>query len=106
MTSPGVFDLIEGNRFYSFYFLSGRELPVLRLDLCSERGTYRAETQYFDKTIFRGETKEEITTLRFPPSPPYMLKNQRLYHISIFIEALSEADTQRYPYRFSILPVR
>jgi hypothetical protein len=106
MTSPGVFDIIEGNRLYSFYFLSERELPVLRLELGSERGTYRAEIQYFDKTIFRGETKEEITTLRYPPSPPYMLKNQRLYHVSIFIEALSEADTQRYPYRFSILPVR
>ncbi len=106
MTSPGVFDLVEDNRFYSFYFTSQRALLDLRLDFGSQRGLYKAEIKYFDKMIFRGETKDETKTLRFPPVPPYKLKNQNLYHISIFIKNLSEVDTQRSPYRFSILPIR
>jgi hypothetical protein len=106
MTSAGVFDLIENNRRYSFYFSSWRELSRLRLDLGSERGAYRAEITYFDKIIFQGETKDEIKTLHFPPIPPYKLKNRNLYHISIFIRTVREADTAKFPYRFSIIPVR
>jgi hypothetical protein len=106
MTSPGVFDLVEDNRVYSFYFSSWRELPDLRLDLGSERGVYVAEIKYFDKIIFREETKDETKIVRFSPVPSYKLKNQDLYHISIFIRAISDADTQKAPYRFSILPVK
>ncbi|MCK4932599.1 MAG: hypothetical protein KAT01_10565 [Candidatus Aminicenantes bacterium] len=106
MTSPGVFDLIEDNRLYSFYFSSWRELPDLHLDFGSEKGVYTAEIKYFDQTIFRGQTRAEIKTLRFPPVPPYTLKNQNLYHISIFLDNRSDIDTQESPYRFSILPVR
>jgi hypothetical protein len=106
MTSPGVFDLIEDNRLYSFYFSSWRELPDLHLDFGSEKGVYTAEIKYFDQTIFQGQTKAEIKTLRFPPVPPYNLKNQNLYHISIFLENRSDIDTQESPYRFSILPAR
>jgi hypothetical protein len=106
MTSLGVFDLIEDNRLYSFYFSSWRELPELRLDLGSERGAYEAEIKYFDKTIFQGETKDEIKTLFFPSVPPYDLKNQNLYHISIFLINKSDTETAKFPYRFSIIPVR
>jgi hypothetical protein len=106
MTTPGVFDLIEGNRLYSFYFSSWRELPDLRLDLGSDSGIYMAEIKYFDKTIFRGETQNAIKTLRFSPVPPYKLKRQHLYHISIYLENLSDVDIQKSPFRFSILPVR
>ncbi len=106
MTNAGVFDLIEDNRLYSFYFSSWRELSDLQLDFGSERGVYAAEIKYFDQTIFQGQTKTEIKRLRFPPVPPYNLKNQNLYHISIFLENKSDVDTQKSPYRFSILPVR
>jgi hypothetical protein len=106
MTSPGVFDLVEDNRVYSFYFSSWRELPDLRLDLGSERDLYEAKIKYFDKTVIQIETKNETKTLHFPPVPSYKLKNQNLYHISIFIRAISDADTQKAPYRFSILPIK
>jgi hypothetical protein len=106
MTSPGVFDLIEDNRLYSFYFSSRRKIPDLRLDFGSERGIYRAEIKYFDKTIFLGEIKTEIRTLNFPPVPPYSLHNQNLYQISIFLENKSNVDTSASPFRFSILPAR
>jgi hypothetical protein len=106
MTAPGVFDLVEDNRVYSFYFSSWRELRNLRLDLGSEGGLYETEIRYFDKIIFRGETKDETKTLRFPPAPSYKLKNQHLYHISIFIHNLLDVETQSSPYRFSILPIR
>jgi hypothetical protein len=106
MNSPGVFDLIEDNRLYSFYFSSWRKLPNLHLDFGSEKGVYAVEIKYFDQTIFQGRTKAEIKTFRFSPVPPYALKNQDLYHISIFLENESDIDIQRAPYRFSILPVR
>ena len=106
MTNPGVFDLIEDNRLYSFYFSSWRELPDLLLELGSDQGLYTAEIKYFDQVIFRGQTQEEIKTLRFPPVPAYNLKSQNLYHISIFLENKSDVDTQKSPYRFSILPIR
>jgi hypothetical protein len=106
MTSPGVFDLIEDNRLYSFYFLSRRELRNLSIDLGSKRGIYEAEIKYFDQTIFQGQTREKIKTLRFAPLPAYNLKNQNLYHISIFLENKSDTDTAKSPFRFSILPVR
>lgn len=106
MTTPGVFDLVEDNRLYSFYFSSWRELHDIRLDLGSERGAYQAEIKYFDRTIFQGQTHAEIKTFRFPPEPPYGLRNQNLYHISIFLENKSNVDTSKSPYRFSILPIR
>ena len=106
MISPGVFDLIEDSRHYSFYFSSWRKLPDLQIDLGSDRGVYEAEIAYFDQTIFQGQTKEEIKTLRFPPIPAYDLKNQILYHISIFLENKSDSDPAKFPFRFSILPVR
>jgi hypothetical protein len=106
MTTPGVFDLVEENRLYSFYFSTWRKLHDLRLDLGSERGVYWAEIRYFDKIIFQGETKERSKTLRFPPVPPYKLKNQHLYHISIYLKNKSDAVTAKFPYRFSILPTR
>jgi hypothetical protein len=106
MTAPGVFDLIEDNRLFSFYFSSWRELPDLRLDFGSEEGGYEAEIKYFDQVIFRGQTQEEIKTLHFPAMPAYNLKSQNLYHISIFLENISDVDTQKSPYRFSILPDR
>ena len=106
MTNPGVFDLIEDNRLYSFYFSSWRELSDLHLDFGSERGVYAADIKYFDQTIFQGQTSAEIKRLRFLPVPPYNLKNQNLYHISIFLENKSDVDTQKSPYRFSILPIR
>lgn len=106
MISPGVFDLIENNRRYSFYFSSWRELSRLRLDLGSDRGVYAAEIKYFDKNIFQGETKDEIKTLHFPPIPCYNLKNQNLYNINVFIRTVREADTPKFPFRFSIIPVR
>jgi hypothetical protein len=106
MTSPGVFNLIEDNRLYSFYFSSWRELPDLHLDFGSEKGVYAAEIKYFDQDIFRGQTRAEFKALRFPPVPPYTLKNQNLYHISIFLENRSDINTQESPYRFSILLVK
>ncbi len=106
MTAPGVFDLVEDNRLYSFYFSSRRKVPELQLELGSARGVYEAEIQYFDQPIFQGQTHAEIKTLRFPPVPPYNLKNQNLYHISIFLENRSDTDTEKSPYRFSILPIR
>lgn len=106
MTSPGVFDLIEDNRLYSFYFSSWRKLSDLRLELDSERGAYDAEIMYFDQVIFREQTRAELRKLRFQPVPAYKLRNQNLYHISIFLENRSDVDTQKSPFRFSILPVR
>jgi hypothetical protein len=106
MTSPGVFDLIEDCRLFSFYFSSWRKLPDLKIELGSERGVYAAEIKYFDQTLFQGQTREEIKTLRFPPIPAYDLKNQKLYHISIFLENKSDSDPSKFPFRFSILPVR
>jgi hypothetical protein len=106
MTSPGAFDLLEDNRSYSFYFSSWREIPELCLDFGSESGVYEAEIKYFDKTIFRGETEHEIKTLHFPPDPPYKLKNRNLYNIILFLENKSDIETVKFPYRFSILPIR
>ncbi len=106
MTSPGIFDLIEDNRLYSFYFSSWRELPELRLDLGSERGAYAAEIKYFDTTIFRGETKDEIKTLCFSSVPPYKFKDRHLYHISIYLINKSDTELAKFPCRFSIIPVR
>jgi len=105
MTAPGVFDLVEDNRPYSFYFTSWRELPDLRIDFGAEKGVYAVNIEYFDATIFRGRTEEEIKTFRFPPVHPYSLKKQNLYHISIFLENKSDVDIQKHPYHFSILPV-
>jgi hypothetical protein len=106
MTAPGVFDLIEENRPYSFYFTSWRELPDLQVDFGSEKGVYAVNIKYFDKTLFRGQTEEEIKTFRFPSVHPYTLKQQNLYHISIFLENKSDIDIRKHPYRFSILPIR
>ncbi|MGD9344242.1 MAG: hypothetical protein PVH84_00150 [Candidatus Aminicenantes bacterium] len=106
MTAPGVFDLIEDNRLYSFYLSSWRKLPEFRLGLGAERGVYKAEVKYFDTTIFQEQISAEVKTLHFPPTPPYKLRNQNLYHISIYLENLSDADTQKSPFLFSILPTR
>jgi hypothetical protein len=106
MIAPGVFDLVEDNRLYSFFFSSWRRLQELRLDLGADRGVYKAAVKYFDKAIFGGDIEVEVKTLHFSPTPSYKLKNQNLYHISIYLENLSHADTQKSPFRFSILPIK
>jgi len=106
MTAPGVFDLVEDDRLYSFYFSSWRILPELRLDLDAEGDVYKAEVKYFDTTIFLEKISREVKTLRFLPVPSYDLKTRNLYHISIYLENLSDADIQKSPFRFSIQPIR
>lgn len=106
MTSPGVFDLIEENRLYSFYLSSWRQIPEFRIDFGSEKGTYSVNIKYFDATVFQGQTDTEMKTYQVLSLPSYALKKKRLYHLSIFLENLSDFDTAQHPYRFSILPPR
>jgi len=105
MTEPGSFALVEGNRAYSFYFSSRRNIPEIQLDFGSAHGTYDVEIQYFDEVIFNDTIAEEIKTLRYPLTP-YRLGRKNLYHITIILKNDPEISTAAHPFNLALVPSR
>jgi hypothetical protein len=105
MTGPGTFDLVEGNRAYSFYFTSWRDIPKIQLSFGSNVADYDVEIKYFDQVIFDNKISKEIQSIHYP-STPYRLGNKNLYHIYITLKNSPEISTAANPFHLAIIPSR
>jgi hypothetical protein len=105
MTDPGSFQLVEGNRAYSFYFSSWREIPKIRLEFGSPQDTYDVEIKYFDKVIFDEKISAELKTFD-QPATPYRLGKKNLYHIYITLKNSPDISTAANPFHLAIVPSR
>jgi len=105
MTEPGTFHLVEGNRAYSFYFTSWRDIPKIQLEFGSTVAAYDVEIKYFDAVIFNDKISKEIKTIHYP-STPYHLGRRNLYHIYITLKNSPEISTAANPFHLAIVPVR
>jgi hypothetical protein len=105
MTEPGSFELVEGNRAYSFYFSSWRAIPKIQLKFGATQGEYDVEIAYFDEGIFKERISQGITTIDCP-STPYLLGKKHLYHIYLILNNSPDISTAANPFHFAIIPTR
>jgi hypothetical protein len=105
MTEPGSFELVEGNRAYSFYFASWRKIPKIQLEFGSTHGDYDVEIKYFDEAIFKERIPAGIRTIDCP-SAPYLLGKKHLYHIYITLTNSPKISTAANPFHLAIIPYR
>jgi hypothetical protein len=105
MTDPGSFELIEGNRAYSFYFSSWRKIPKIQLKFGPTHGDYHVEIKYFDEVIFKKQISPGIKTIDCP-STPYHLGKKHLYHIYLTLMNSPEISPAANPFLLAIVPTR
>jgi hypothetical protein len=105
MTEPGSFELVEGNRAYSFYFSSWRKIPKIKLAFGSTHAVYDVEIKYFDEVLFDDKIAREMKTIH-SPSKSYRLGNTNLYHIFITLKNDPGISTAAHPFRLAIVPSR
>jgi len=105
MTEPGLFELVEGNRAYSFYFSSWRKIPKIKLVFGSTHAAYDIEIKYFDEVIFDDSIAGGMKTIHFP-SKPYRLRNTNLFHIYVTLKNDLDISTAAHPLRLAIIPLR
>jgi len=105
MTKPGSFELLEGNRAYSFYLSSWRKIPKIKLVFGSTHAAYDIEIKYFDEVIFDDNIARDMKTIHFP-SKPYRLRNTNLFHIYVTLKNDPDISTAAHPFRLAIIPLR
>jgi hypothetical protein len=104
MTSPGQFQLPRDQRSYVFYFTSWQPLDQLKVEFGSPEGTFETQIRYFDKSLFKGKTQREMSSLHFPAEAPYRFKGRFLYSLSIDLKKEEGLIAYTHPFFFSLHP--